>query len=70
MASEQDHDYVDGLSVIEHFAYKEAAVFYIADFVVNTVRNRINCIECVRALSVSRNTYSDISFLSLNAMVL
>ena len=62
MPSEKDHDYANIPNVTELSEYKQAAISYIASFVVKMVQNKVRCPECVGALAVSRNTHSDIPF--------
>ena len=62
MPSEQDHDHADVPNVSELSEYKEAAISYIAGYVVKMVVKRISCPECVSALTVSKNTHSHIPF--------
>ena len=47
MSSEQDHDYEDVSNVSELSEYKEAAISYIAGYVVKMVVKRISCPEYV-----------------------
>ena len=46
-----DHDYCDVPNIITLSSYKEAAVAYMAEYVVHIVKARINCLECKEALS-------------------
>ena len=62
MPSEQDHDYADVPNVSELSEYKEAAISYIAGYVVKMVVKMISCPKCVSALTVSTNTHSHIPF--------
>ena len=54
MPSEQDHDYADVPNVSELSEYREAAISYIAGYVVKMVVKRISCPDCVSALTVSK----------------
>ena len=53
---ETDHDYADTPNYEEISKYKEAAVSYIAGFVVRMVKKRMHCELCVAALTSQGNT--------------
>ena len=57
MPSEEDHDYADIPNMTELSEYKQAAISYMAGFVVKMVQNRITCPDCVGALAILRNTF-------------
>ena len=62
MPLEQDHDYADVRNISELSEYKEAAISYIAGYVMKMVVKRISCPECVSALTVSTNTLTHTLF--------
>ena len=48
------HDYADAPNVSELSEYKEAAISYIAGFVVKMVQKIINCPDCLQVLCVTK----------------
>ena len=49
-----DHDYCDVPNVVELSEYKEAAISYIAGYVVRMVEKKIHCVECIAALTTTK----------------
>ena len=55
-----DHDYCDVPNVVELSEYKEAAISYIAGYVVRMVEKKIHCMECIAALTTTREEIPDL----------
>ena len=51
-----DHDYCDFSNAIELSEYKEAAISYIAGYVVRMVEKKIHCPQCIAALTTSKES--------------
>ena len=54
-----DHDYTDVSNAVQLSEYKEEAISYIAGYVAKAVEKKIHCIECVAALTASKETVPD-----------
>ena len=63
-----DHDYADVPNISVLSEYKQAAVNYIAGYVVRMVRKRVSCMECQTAL-VSPESSSSLQFDTDNLFV-
>ena len=55
-----DHDYCDVSNAIELSEYKEAAISYIAGYVVRMVEKKIHCPQCIAALTTSKESVPDL----------
>ena len=55
-----DHDYCDVSNAIELSEYKEAAISYIAVYVVRMVEKKIHCPQCIPALTTSKESVPDL----------
>ena len=55
-----DHDYCDLPNVVELSEYKEAAISYIAGYVVRMVEKKIHCMECIAALTTTKEKIPDL----------
>ena len=58
------HDYTDAPNIVQLSDYKEAAVSYIAGFVVGMVHKRISCPDCLMALEVADKRDSQLQFVN------
>ena len=58
--SSSDHDYCHVPNVVELSIYKEAAVSYIAGDVVRMVEKKIHCMECIAALTMTKEKIPDL----------
>jgi hypothetical protein len=55
-----DHDYCDVSNAMELSEYKEAAISYIAGYVVKMVEKKIHCPQCLAALTTSKESIPDL----------
>ncbi len=55
-----DHDYCDVSNAIVLSEYKEAAISYIAGYVVRMVEKKIHCMECKTALTTTKESLPDL----------
>ena len=55
-----DHDYCNVSNVIELSDFKEAAISYIAGYVVKMVEKKIHCIQCIAALTTTKEAIPDL----------
>ena len=55
-----DHDYCDVSNAIELSEYKEAAISYIAGYVVKMVVKKIHCPQCTAALTTTKESIPDL----------
>ena len=55
-----DHDYCDVPNAIELSEYKEAAISYIAGYVVKMVEKKIHCLQCQTALTSTKELLPDL----------
>ena len=55
-----DHDYCDVSNAMELSEYKEAAISYIAGYVVKMVEKKIHCPQCLAALITSKENIPDL----------
>ena len=55
-----DHDYCDVSNAMELSEYKEAAISYIAGYVVRMVEKKVHCPECVTALTTTKECIPDL----------
>ena len=55
-----DDDYCDIPNVVELYEYKEAAISYIAGYVVRMVEKKIHCMECIAALTTTKEKIPDL----------
>ncbi|CAB4041035.1 THAP domain-containing 9, partial, partial [Paramuricea clavata] len=55
-----DHDYCDVSNAMELSEYKEAAISYIAGYVVRMVEKKIHCPQCIAALTTNKENIPDL----------
>jgi hypothetical protein len=55
-----DHDYCDVSNAMKLSEYKEAAISYIAGYVVKMVEKKIHCPQCVAALTTNKESIPDL----------
>ncbi|CAB4024443.1 Hypothetical predicted protein, partial [Paramuricea clavata] len=55
-----DHDYCDVSNAMELSEYKEAAISYIAGYVVKMVEKKIHCPQCLAVLTTSKESIPDL----------
>ncbi len=55
-----DHDYCDVSNAMELSEYKEAAISYIAGYVVRMVEKKIHCMQCITALTTTKESIPDL----------
>jgi hypothetical protein len=55
-----DHDYCDVSNAMKLSEYKEAAISYIAGYVVKMVEKKIHCPQCLAALITSKENIPDL----------
>ena len=55
-----DHDYCDVSNALELSEYKEAAISYIAGYVVRMVEKKIHCPQCIAALTTNKESIPDL----------
>ena len=55
-----DHDYCDVSNVIELSDFKEAVISYIAGYVIKMVEKKIHCMQCIAALTTTKEAIPDL----------
>ena len=55
-----DHDYCNVFNIIELSDFKETANSYIAGYVVKMVEKKIHCIQCIAALTTTKEAIPDL----------
>ena len=55
-----DHDYCDVSNVIELSDFKEAVISYIAGYVVKIMEKKIHCMQCIAALTTTKQAIPDL----------
>ena len=58
--TDTDHDYCDVSNAMELSEYKEAAISYIAGYVVRMVEKKIHCSQCIAALTTTKECIPDL----------
>ena len=58
--ADSDHDYCDVSNAIELSEYKEVAISYIAGYVVKMVEKKVHCMQCMAALTTSKESIPDL----------
>ena len=58
--AKDDHDYGDVPNAMELSEFKEAVISYVAGYVVKMVQKKIKCLQCLAALTTSKEKLSDL----------
>ena len=58
--AKDDHDYGDVPNAMELSEFKEAVISYVAGYIVKMVQKKIKCLQCVSALTTSKEKLPDL----------